>query len=193
MCRAVSDRDLEVAAHAGGERGRSPDGPPATPPATSASRANARVRLPAQRRHRHQPGQPQRRRAGHRLGHRVQPGVRIGRPGQRAAPAGSPSMLTWTSTSSGRSRSGRGRVASAAASRTLSTECTTSAYRTTERALLRCSCPTKCQRAAAPGGGHLGGLRRRLLVPVLPHVGHAEPGQRAARRWPGTSWSPRPA
>ena len=134
------------------------------------------LRLPAQRRDRHQPAQPQRAGAGHRLGHRAEAAVRVGRVRQRAAPGRVAVELTCTSTSSGRSRSGRAAAASSAvASRTLSTECTTSAYRTTDRHLLRCSWPTKCQRGVDPGRRDLGGLGRRLLVAVLPDVGDAEP------------------
>src|SRR6266700_2436196 len=71
-------------------------------------------------------------------------------PGTAPPRAGSPSRLTWTSTSSGWSRYRSAARPSAAASRTPSTECTIVAYATTERALLRCNCPTKCQRTSTP-------------------------------------------
>ena len=53
-----------------------------------------------------------------------------------------------------------------------STECSRSAYWTTDLALFVCSCPMKCQRR--PAAGQFRGLCRGFLVPVLPDVGHAQ-------------------
>ena len=51
-----------------------------------------------------------------------------------------------------------------------STECTTAAHRTTERALFDCNCPTKCQVTS----GQSGAFDLQLLLAVLADVVHAE-------------------
>ena len=96
-----------------------------------------RVRRLTQRGDGHQTGQPQRLLAPRPL--RAGPDARrVGAPGSAPPRGGSPSRLTWTQHVE-RPAVPLGRAApSASASRTLSTDCTTSAYAATERALLRC-------------------------------------------------------
>ena len=152
------------------------------------------LRLPAQRRHRHQPGQPQRA-ARRPLGHRRRATVRIGRSGDRPA-----------------ARSGRRRCSPAPAR--------PAAGPRPRRAAVgqRGGQPDAVHRVHHVGvADHRAGLVALQLADEVP--AHArtpaaatsaalaaaswsrfspmsvtpERGQRAARRWPGTSWSPRPA
>ena len=102
------------------------------------------------------------------------------RPAPRRRGAGRRRCSPGPARPSGRSRCRlRPAFPSASASRTLSTECTTSAYRDHRPALVALQLPDEVPADRDAGRGDRGGLRRRLLVAVLPDVGHPQPGQAA--------------
>src|SRR4051794_7013286 len=139
VCRAVSDRCLQVSRHPRRDHVRlwlrpayagSDDGEP----------PECLVGVGAQRGDRHQAAEPEPVRGGDGGGE----GLRLVR-AHTPRPVASASRETWTSATRGRSRNCAARP-SAVTSVSRSTECTTSAYVTTELTLLRWSWPTKCHR-----------------------------------------------
>ena len=133
-----------------------------------------RRRVGAERGDGHEARQPQRRAARHVVGQGGDVGrddaaaVRLRRVGEVDLHAGRRSS----------DRASAAARSSAVASSGRSTDCTTSAYDATERALLRCSWPTKCQRS--PRSAQRLVLGPRLLVAVLRDVGDAERRRAAA-------------
>ena len=106
-------------------------------------------------------------------------------------PAGrAASRLTWTSTSSARSRSWAARD-SPRSSRARSTDCTTSAQPPTAAALLLCSPPMKCH--VRSRSRHSSCLAIASWCRFSPTCAHAEVVQDAVRRTRGRTSSPRPA
>ena len=136
-----------------------------TAAATSASRAKAASRVPAERRDPHHPAQTepvggrdpldQRRHVAGSQPDRPTASGRVEADLHQAVEV--PAALAAR------------RGSSPATSLARSTESTTSAYAATAAALLLCSAPMKCQRRSEVGA--LGGLLDRLLVAVLPDVG----------------------
>ena len=78
----------------------------------------------------------------------------------------SPSKLTWIRMSNVELRCSTAALDSAATSRNESTDSTTSAYRTTDFALLRCNWPTKCQRSPAGTAAALAAASWSLFSPT---------------------------